>query len=43
MSRQGASKADWIAPNGALRIEDTAIELSALFAEVDRKLELTPE
>jgi Uma2 family endonuclease len=30
----------WIAPNGTLRIEETAIELQLLFAEVDRKLEL---
>lgn len=29
----------WIAPEGALRIGDTAIELHALFAEVDNCLE----
>ena len=29
----------WIAPAGALRVAETAIDLPALFAEVDKKLE----
>jgi Uma2 family endonuclease len=31
---------EWIAPTGALRVGETSIELTALFAEVDRKLKL---
>lgn len=33
----------WVPPDGALRIADTAIDLPALFAEVDSKLESTEE
>lgn len=36
---QEAPEPAWIAPEGALRIGDTAIELQALFAEVDNSLE----
>ncbi len=36
---QEAPEPAWIAPEGALRIGDTAIELHALFAEVDDRLE----
>lgn len=36
---QEAPEPAWIAPEGALRIGDTAIELHALFAEVDNSLE----
>jgi Uma2 family endonuclease len=43
VSRDAASGPSWIAPDGTLGIEDTAIELQHLFAEVDRKLELTEE
>ncbi len=33
----------WIPPEGSLRIAETAIELSAIFAEVDKKLESAAE
>lgn len=36
---QEAPEPAWITPEGALRIGDTAIELTALFAEVDNSLE----
>ena len=36
---QEAPEPVWIAPEGALRIGDTAIELQAVFAEVDNSLE----
>ena len=36
---QEAPEPAWIAPDGALRIDDTAIELQDLFAEVDNSLE----
>lgn len=42
LSREAPEPA-WIAPDGALRIGDTAIELTALFAEVDNRLELTED
>ena len=35
-----APSLSWIPPEGALRIAETAVDLAALFAEVDRKLEL---
>ena len=38
---QGAPEPAWIPPDGALRIADTTIDLSAIFAEVDSKLEST--
>jgi len=33
----------WVSPGGSLRVADTAIGLSTLFAEVDQRLELTPD
>ena len=35
-----APSLSWIPPEGSLRIAETAVDLSALFAEVDKKLEL---
>jgi Uma2 family endonuclease len=43
LSRESANEPAWISPGGVLRIGDTAIELPALFAEVDRKLEISEE
>jgi len=43
LSHDAADHATWIAPDGILRIEQTVIALPALFAEVDKKLELTEE
>jgi Uma2 family endonuclease len=43
LSVEDTGQPSWIAPDGSLRIGDTAIELQHLFAEVDRKLELTEE
>ncbi len=43
MSQDGADQPTWVAPNGVLRIEETTIDLPTLFAEVDRKLELTED
>ncbi|HSU60368.1 MAG TPA: Uma2 family endonuclease [Bryobacteraceae bacterium] len=40
---EGAPEAAWIPPDGALRIADTAIEIAAIFAEVDNKMELTDD
>jgi Uma2 family endonuclease len=34
---------EWISPTGTLRIDDTAIELTTLFAAVDKKLKLEDE
>jgi Uma2 family endonuclease len=39
LSGEGGHEPVWIPPDGALRIADTAIELPALFAEVDSSLE----
>ena len=41
--KQGTAEPEWIAPEGALRIDDTAISLTEIFAEVDRKLEADEE
>lgn len=38
---QGAPEAVWISPDGPLRAGDTEIPLPDLFAEVEKKLELT--
>jgi len=43
VSREGADTPTWIPPGGILRIEETTIALPVLFAEVDRKLELTED
>ncbi len=43
VSGENAAEPIWVPPGGALRIADTAIDLPALFAEVDSKLELTEE
>jgi Uma2 family endonuclease len=43
LSREGAPDPAWISPGGTLRIGETALDLPALFAEVDRKLELTED
>ena len=41
LSHERAPEPIWISPSGTLDIGDTAIELPFLFAEVDKKLELT--
>ncbi len=41
LSGEGTGEPSWISPTGVLRIDDTAIELEAVFSEVDRKLEAT--
>jgi Uma2 family endonuclease len=41
LSREGAPDPVWVSPTGTLRIAETAIDLPAVFAEIDRKLELT--
>jgi Uma2 family endonuclease len=41
LSCEGAIEPAWISPGGTLRIGDTAIDLATLFAEVDRKLEMS--
>ena len=43
ISSEGGHEPAWVSPTGALRIGETSIELAALFAEVDRKLELTED
>jgi Uma2 family endonuclease len=43
LSREGGLEPIWVSPNGTLRIGDTAIDLPTLFAEVDRKLELSED
>jgi Uma2 family endonuclease len=43
VSRDAGSRPEWVAPGGSLQIEDTAVDLQHLFAEVDRKLELTED
>ena len=43
VSGEAASEPTWIAPGGVLHIHETSISLEDLFAEVDRKLELTEE
>ena len=40
LSRERTPEPVWISPAGVLRIGSTAIELAALFAEVDRKIEV---
>ena len=41
LSRERTPEPTWISPGGVLRIGGTAIELDALFSEVDRKLDTT--
>jgi Uma2 family endonuclease len=43
LSREGTPQPAWVAPTGTLRIGETSIDLTALFAEVDRKLERTED
>jgi len=43
LSREGAPEPTWVSPTGTLRIGETAIDLPTLFAEVDRKLELSDD
>lgn len=43
LSRERMPEPNWISPGGVLRIGATAIELEALFSEVDRKLENNPQ
>lgn len=43
LSREAGSGPIWVSPTGTLRIEETAITLQSLFAEVDRKFELTED
>jgi len=43
LSREGTPEPVWVSPSGSLRIGDTVIDLPTLFAEVDRKLELTED
>ncbi len=43
LSKEGGIEAVWIPPHGTLHVADTAIDLPTLFAEVDRKLELTED
>jgi Uma2 family endonuclease len=43
LSREGANEPAWVSPDGVLQSGETAIELPALFAEVDRKLEMSEE
>jgi Uma2 family endonuclease len=43
LSREGGPEPMWVSPTGTLRIGETAIDLPTLFAEVDRKLELSEE
>lgn len=43
VAKEGSGEPNWIAPDGNLRIGDSAIDLQHLFAEVDRKLELAEE
>ena len=38
-SREQGREPIWVPPDGALRVQDTAIPLPELFAEVDRKVE----
>ena len=41
VAKEGVGEPNWRAPDGSFRIGDTTIGLQQLFAEVDRKLELT--
>jgi len=43
VSKEPSDRPNWIAPDGVLQIEETIINLPTLFAEVDRKLELSEE
>jgi Uma2 family endonuclease len=43
LSREGGAEPTWVSPAGTLRIGETAIDLPTLFAEVDRKLELSDD
>jgi Uma2 family endonuclease len=43
MSPDLAGQPTWVPPDGVLRIGETTIDLPTLFAEVDRKLELTED
>ncbi len=43
LSHENPGEPKWIAPDGMLRIDETTIELPVLFAELDRKIELTED